>query len=81
METLTTDCMAVSIPEARRLAGVSRSTIYRLLRTGQLSGRKIRGRTVIETASIRTLLSNSPAWQPRSGGSVRSTSELAGTAA
>jgi Helix-turn-helix domain len=67
-EPLTTDCLAVTIPEAQRLAGVSRSMIYRLLREGHLAGRKIRGRTVIETASIRALLSDSPAWQPQPNG-------------
>lgn len=61
-------CLAVTIPEAQRLSGVSRSMIYRLLREGQLTGRKIRGRTVIETASIRALLDNSPTWQPLSNG-------------
>jgi hypothetical protein len=67
-DTQPTDCMAVSIPEAQRLAGVSRSMIYRLLREGHLAGRKIRGRTVIETASIRALLNNSPVWQPQPNG-------------
>ena len=55
------ECLAVTIPDAAKMLGVGRSTIYGLLGNGQIDGRKIGDRTVITTASIRSFLEGSPA--------------------
>lgn len=48
--------MAVSPPEAARRIGVSRATMYDLLRRGAVPRRKIGTRTVIAVADLQSLL-------------------------
>lgn len=50
-----TDTLLVSINDASRILGVSRSTIYRLLKDQTITARKVRSRNLIEVKSIRTL--------------------------
>ncbi len=52
--------MAMTVEQAARTAGVSRSTIYRLFDSGQLEKRKVRNRTVILTASLEALVMGQP---------------------
>jgi excisionase family DNA binding protein len=45
--------LVVTIPEAGRILGISRATIYRLIDAGALQRRKILGRALVTVASIR----------------------------
>ncbi|MGN6620834.1 MAG: helix-turn-helix domain-containing protein [Sphingomonas sp.] len=47
--------LLISINEAARLLGVSRSSIYRLIREETLPVRKVRSRTLIEVERLRGL--------------------------
>jgi excisionase family DNA binding protein len=47
---------ALGITEAAKAVGVSRSSIYRLLATGQLQGVKIGARRLIRTEALDALL-------------------------
>ena len=51
-----TEPLAVPIPEAARLAGAGRSTIYFEVSKGSLKFRKIGRRTIITAADLRTFL-------------------------
>ena len=55
MEPLT-----VGIDETKRLTGLSRPTIYRLIGRGQLDARKIGTRRLITVESIRALVGATP---------------------
>jgi excisionase family DNA binding protein len=57
--------MAVSIPEAARLAGVGRSTIYKFIAARRLPIRKIGRRTLIEINALRSWLSGLPEGRDR----------------
>ena len=59
------DTLALRIPDAAKLIGIGRSSLYELVATGQLDARKIAGRTVITTASLRQLLDAAPAAKVR----------------
>ena len=48
--------LVLSIKDATRLIGLSRSTIYKMIGDGQLETIKIGRRTLIRTASIRSLV-------------------------
>jgi excisionase family DNA binding protein len=48
--------LSLSIPEAARLIGVSRSQVYVLMDAGELSSIKLGRRRLIPTASVRELL-------------------------
>jgi predicted DNA-binding transcriptional regulator AlpA len=50
---------------AMELAGVSKSTLYRLLRAGKIKGRKVGRMTVIDMASIAALFEASPEIMPK----------------
>jgi hypothetical protein len=47
--------------EVQALLGLSRATVFRLLRARRLEGRKIGSRTVITTKSIEQFIANLPA--------------------
>jgi excisionase family DNA binding protein len=47
---------AYSIPEAAQICGVSRATLYRLLKEGKISTIKLGARRLVPEASIDTLL-------------------------
>ena len=46
------DTLVVSIPEAARLANVGRSSIYKVINSGDLPAKKIGRRTVILRADV-----------------------------
>lgn len=50
----------VSINDAVSLLGVGRSTVYRLIETGELTKRKIRRRTLVTKTSLEQLLKVDP---------------------
>ena len=56
--------LAVTIPEAVRLSGQSRTAIYEALKRGDLSARKAGRRTLISFADLETYLANLPTYQP-----------------
>ena len=53
-----TEPLAVPIPEAARLGGVGRSTIYAEIAKGNLKIRKIGRRTVISMSDLRDWLAS-----------------------
>jgi excisionase family DNA binding protein len=53
-----TEPLAVPIPEAARLGGVGRSTVYTEIREGRLAYKKIGRRTVITMADLRAWLAS-----------------------
>lgn len=48
--------LAISIRDASRITNLSRSLIYELIKSNDLVAVKVRGRTLIQMASIRKLL-------------------------
>jgi excisionase family DNA binding protein len=52
--------LAVSVKEAARIVGVSRSRLYELIGSGQVEARKIGSRTIIPTDSLRALVADAP---------------------
>ena len=67
LETSFMDNTPVSLPrllyspaEVESLLGLSRATIFRLLRAGRLEGKKIGSRTVITAAPIERLIDGLP---------------------
>jgi len=50
------EILAVSIPTAGEMLGLGRSTIYRLIKEGQLKPKKVGTRTLIRTADLKTFL-------------------------
>lgn len=56
----TVEALLLTVPDAARLLATSRSTIYRLLATGDLAGKKQRARTLITMASLRAYADGLP---------------------
>jgi hypothetical protein len=54
------EVLAVSIPEAQRVSGLSRSEIYRQLGLGNLKAVKAGARTLLLMASLRDHLASLP---------------------
>jgi excisionase family DNA binding protein len=54
------DPIAFTIRNAAAVAGVGRTTIYRLIADGVLDARKCRGRTLILASELRRYLENLP---------------------
>jgi hypothetical protein len=50
----------VSVKLAAQYAGISRSSIYELLASGDLAGRVIAGRRIVEVASLLKLCGEAP---------------------
>jgi excisionase family DNA binding protein len=55
--------IAVTIPDAVRLSGCSRSALYEALKRGDLVARKAGRRTLIAFADLETYLANLPTYQ------------------
>lgn len=55
--------LSVTIPEAVRASGMSRTSIYEALKRGDLSARKAGRRTLISFADLQTYLANLPAYR------------------
>lgn len=55
--------IAVTIPEAVKATGMSRTSIYEALKRGDLSARKAGRRTLIPFADLEAYLSRLPAYQ------------------
>jgi excisionase family DNA binding protein len=54
------DRLALSVAEACRALGIGRTSLYALLRAGQLEARKVGRRTLIPAESLRSLLTSLP---------------------
>ncbi|MGD0109442.1 MAG: hypothetical protein ABSC06_36230 [Rhodopila sp.] len=59
------DRYAVVMKEAVRLSGLSRTELYRRLKSGEIEAIKVRSRTLVLMDSLKRLLASLPAWQPR----------------
>lgn len=55
--------IAVTIPDAVKASGMSRTSIYEALKRGDLSARKAGRRTLISFADLETYLARLPAYQ------------------
>ncbi len=55
------DQIAYRIPDAAKLIGIGRSSVYELIAAGLLDARRVAGRSVITAASLRQLIETSPA--------------------
>jgi excisionase family DNA binding protein len=55
--------LAVSIPDAVKLSGCSRSAIYEALKRGELTARKAGRRTLIPFADLEAYLASLPTYQ------------------
>ncbi len=53
-------CLAVGLDEACAATRIPRSTMYRLLQTGELQARKVGRRTVILVSELERFLSETP---------------------
>ncbi|MBU6395763.1 MAG: helix-turn-helix domain-containing protein [Sphingomonadales bacterium] len=57
--------LTVTIPEAVRLSGLSRSAIYEALKRGELIARKAARRTLISYADLEAYLASLPTYQSK----------------
>ena len=55
--------IAVTIPDAVKLSGCSRTALYEALKRGDLSARKAGRRTLISFADLQAYLASLPAYQ------------------
>jgi excisionase family DNA binding protein len=55
--------LSVTIPEAVKATGLSRSALYEALRRGDLPARKAGRRTIIAVADLEMYLANLPAYR------------------
>ncbi|CAN5126356.1 hypothetical protein BH11PSE5_BH11PSE5_18330 [soil metagenome] len=55
--------IAVTIPDAVKATGMSRTSIYEALKRGDLSARKAGRRTLISFADLEAYLANLPTYQ------------------
>ena len=55
--------IAVTIPDAVKATGMSRTSIYEALKRGDLSARKAGRRTLISFADLEAYLASLPAYQ------------------
>jgi excisionase family DNA binding protein len=55
--------LSVTIPEAVKATGLSRSALYEALKRGDLTARKAGRRTIIAVADLETYLANLPAYR------------------
>lgn len=59
--------IAYTINDTAHLIGVSRATLYRMLKAGSIKAKKIRGRTIILKSDIDEYMSNLNNWHAVSG--------------
>ncbi len=64
--TIKSDSKYIRIKEARRMTGLSESTIYRALRAGQIAAFKRGKSTLIDRASFSAFVQARP-WTPVTG--------------
>jgi excisionase family DNA binding protein len=55
--------IAVTVPEAVKSSGLSRSSIYEALKRGDLQAKKAGRRTLIQVADLRDFLERLPAYK------------------
>ena len=55
--------IALSIPDAIKVSGMSRTSIYEALKRGDLTARKAGRRTLISYAGLQAYLSSLPSYQ------------------
>jgi len=55
--------IAITIPDAVKASGMSRTTIYEALKRGDLTARKAGRRTLISFSDLQAYLANLPAYQ------------------
>jgi excisionase family DNA binding protein len=55
--------IAVTIPDAVKASGISRTSIYEALKRGDLTARKAGRRTLISFADLQAYLASLPAYQ------------------
>lgn len=55
------DKLAYTVEEAGRAIGLSRSTVFDMIRLGQLQAKKVRGRTVITRPELLRVIDAAPA--------------------
>jgi excisionase family DNA binding protein len=58
------DKLAYTVEEAGRAIGVSRSTVFDMIRVGELTAKKLRGRTVIARVELQRVLTEAPNARP-----------------
>ena len=58
--TAAADKLAYTVEEAGRAIGVSRSTVFDMIRVGELTAKKLRGRTVIARIELQRVLTEAP---------------------
>jgi excisionase family DNA binding protein len=63
--TAAAEPLAYGVAAAAAAAGAGRDTLYRAIRDGGLTARKIGARTVIETDELKRWLASMPAIPPR----------------
>jgi excisionase family DNA binding protein len=56
--------LAVTVPEAIKLSGMSRTAIYEALKRQDITARKAGRRTLISFADLEAYLANLPQYQP-----------------
>lgn len=56
--------IAVTIPEAVKATGMSRTSIYEALKRGNLTARKAGRRTLISFSDLEAYLASLPAYRP-----------------
>lgn len=55
-----TDKLAYTVEEAGRVIGVSRSTVFDMIRVGELLAKKLRGRTLITRTELQRVIAEAP---------------------
>jgi predicted DNA-binding transcriptional regulator AlpA len=64
--------IAVTIPQAAMMIGLSRSKLYTMIATGALETRRIGRRRIVLVASLRKLIETSDSGPPSTGGAAPS---------
>ena len=55
MFTIKPDCLAYRVNDACHIAGIGRTSLYKLATEGKLRLVKVAGRTLVDAASLRAL--------------------------
>ncbi|OYV50305.1 MAG: hypothetical protein B7Z78_11540 [Rhodospirillales bacterium 20-60-12] len=56
--------LAYTISNAVKISGISRSGVYRLLKSGELQAKNLGKRTLVLHDSLKELIDRAPAWVP-----------------
>ncbi|MEZ5784728.1 MAG: helix-turn-helix domain-containing protein [Rhizobiaceae bacterium] len=57
--------ITLTIPDAVKVSGISRSALYESLRRGDLTAKKAGRRTLIAVADLEAYLASLPAYEPK----------------